>query len=178
VRRLAVAIAAVIAVLGGAGTGFYLVFSGPRMTAQPHILAYQRIAPAPPAGTVPREEVPRLPAEAAARTLANPVAPTEENVARGKAYYGYYCLFCHGTAGAGDGPVGTSYVPPPADLRTERVRTMPDGQLLRAMLTGTGHGKVLERVVPPDWRWHLALYVRALAAAGPGAASAGGSGKP
>jgi len=35
-----------------------------------------------------------------------------------------------------------------------------DGEILYAMLTGTGHEPVLQRVVPPPYRWYLVLYVR------------------
>ena len=34
-----------------------------------------------------------------------------KHLAIGKNVYGYYCAFCHGTDGAGNGPVGRSYVP-------------------------------------------------------------------
>jgi cytochrome c1 len=62
-----------------------------------------------------------------------------ENYARGKIYYGYYCSFCHGDKGDGFGPVGYSYNPVPADLHTAKIQSMSDGELLYAMLTGTGH---------------------------------------
>ena len=66
----------------------------------------------------------------------------------------------------GNGPVGESYFPAPADLRTGKVSHYSDGRLLRAMLTGIGHEPVLERVVPPRHRWCLVLYVRSLAQGG------------
>jgi len=73
------------------------------------------------------------------------------------------CLACHGEDGHGDGPVGDSYMPVPADLHRESVRRMADGELLLAMLTGTGHAPVLERVVNPDHRWYLVTFTRWLA---------------
>ena len=145
------------------GTALYLLFTGPQMLVQPHVRAYQARMPLMPTGAVPREARAPLPSPAAAVTLTNPLPATAANLDRGRTYYGYYCLACHGAGGAGDGPVGQSYTPVPADLRSYRVQTQADGQLLRAMLTGPGHAPVLERVVPPDYRWYLVLYVRSLA---------------
>ena len=50
------------------------------------------------------------------------------------------------------------------------MQALSDGQLFQAMLTGPGHQPVLERVVPPEHRPYLVLYVRqyATGAGGPG----------
>ena len=145
------------------GAAFYLIFSSPRMRVQPHIQAFQVPMTPPPPGTLTVQPPGGLPSAEEAVLLANPLASDPTNLMRGKVYYGYYCQFCHGADGAGDGPVGQSYVPRPKDLSTAHVRAFSDGQLLRAMLTGTGHEPVLERVIPPEHRWYLELYVRALA---------------
>ena len=136
--------------------------SNPRMYVQPSIRTYQAAMPHPPAGSVPRTDaIEPLPTTQQARTLTT--RPTTfADLAAGKTCYQYYCVFCHGDAGDGNGPVGESYVPKPADLRTPRVREMSDGQLLRAMITGTGHEPVLEYTVLPEHRWPLVHYVREL----------------
>jgi hypothetical protein len=145
----------------------YLLFTGPRMRTQINIRPFQAQMPAIPEGTVPVvDTIEPIPNEQQANLLTNPLAKTPENYARGKVYYGYYCVFCHGESGAGDGPVGYSYVPVPTDLRTSRVQSLSQGQLLRAMLAGTGHEPVLNRVVAPEHRWYLELYVRSLGTAG------------
>ena len=90
------------------------------------------------------------------------MADTAADRARGKVYYDYYCVFCHGDKGDGNGPVGESYVPVPADLRAAKIQAYADGELLRAMLVGTGHEPVLGRVVHPEHRWYLVLYVRSM----------------
>ena len=140
----------------------YLVFSGPRMRNQPHIRAYQAELPLPPSNTVPVEltSIPPLAGDVA--TMKNPLPTTADNVARGKVYYQYYCLFCHGEKGDGNGPVGESYVPRPSDLRSAKIQSYRDGELLRSMLRGVGHEPVLERTVLPEHRWYLSLYVRSL----------------
>jgi cytochrome c5 len=97
-----------------------------------------------------------------AAQLAGPAA-TRSELAHGKTYYTYYCVFCHGEKGDGLGAVGESWDPAPADLRSDRVRQMGRPQLLKSMLTGVGHDPVLEMVVHPGFRRDLVLYVAALA---------------
>lgn len=144
----------------------FVLYEAPRMTVQHHIRDFQMIMPAPAAGTVPVTLPERLPTASEAAKLKNPLQPTPQNYAAARVYYTYYCVFCHGDYGDGNGPVGQSYVPRPADLRSERVARYGDGELLLAMMTGIGHEPVLERVVPPEHRWYLVSYVRSLAPAG------------
>jgi hypothetical protein len=158
--KIKIAGAIVVVLLGVYG---YLLFTGPRMYVQPTLQAYQSVAALPPPGSMPMHRQPGLPSPKEAEHLKNPIPPTAENLARGKVYYGYYCLFCHGEQGNGHGPVGESYVPAPADLHTAKIHAYSDGQLLRAMLTGTGHEPMLERIVLSDHRWFLARYVRQFA---------------
>lgn len=142
----------------------YLLVRGPRMTVQHHFREFQTVLPPPPAGTVAAQpDAYRIPAGTALTLAKNPLPATPGNLERGRVYYTYYCVFCHGEGGAGDGPVGRSFIPVPADLREARVAGYSDGELLRAMLAGVGHDPVLERVVPPEQRPFLTLFVRSLA---------------
>ena len=152
-----------IPLLGLAGLFVYSFYVGPRMKVQPHIRAFQMVAPPRPEGSATVEVPERLPSPGTAAGVKNPVPATAATLRRGSVYYHYYCVFCHGEEGAGNGPVGESFVPVPADLRSARVRGYRDGELLRAMLTGMGHEPVLERVVPPRHRWYVVLYVQSLA---------------
>jgi hypothetical protein len=132
------------------------------MQIQPHLRAFDAVMPLPPAGSVPLFDLPyALPTEEAARTLASPVPDNPANRERGKLYYGYYCGFCHGDSGVGNGAVGDSFIPRP-DLHPDKLRTYSDGQLLRAMLQGPGHDPVLTRVVPIPHRWYLVLHLKGL----------------
>lgn len=150
----------VFAILGAATVG-YLLLVGPRMRTQPNIRPFQARMPMTPPGAVPvLDPVPDLPSLLEAKNLKNPVKLTKENIARGKIYYTYYCVFCHGDTGRGDGPVGQSYTPKPADLNSLKIRSYSDGQLLLAILAGTGHEPVLNRTVLPDHRWYLVLYTQ------------------
>ncbi len=157
-----IAIIVIIIIFGGSVVG-YLLFTGPRMYVQPNIRVFQAQVPLTPPGTVPVvNPFEPLPAKDEIKKLTNPVEKTSENYARGKIYYGYYCAFCHGDKGDGFGPVGYSYNPVPVDLHIAKVRSMPDGELLYSMLKGTGHAPMLERIVLPEYRWYLVLYVRQL----------------
>ena len=163
-KRLIIFFVAVIFVVGGL-TVAYLLFTGPRMYAQPNIRQFQAEMPITPPDTIPVNNVfEPLPAKEQAQKLANPLTKTPENIAKGKVYYGYYCVFCHGDKGDGFGPVGYSYVPAPSDLRTAKVRSMSDGEILYAMLTGTGHAPMLQRIIPSEYWWYLVLYVRQIEA--------------
>jgi hypothetical protein len=149
-------------VLVGGTVWLYLVFSGPRMTVQPHIRTYQAVMPLPQEGSVPLDGPPPLPTAVQAANMKNPLPGTPENIAAGKTYYIIFCLACHSEYGDGNGPVGQSYMPAPSDIRSGHAAGLSDGQLLRASLTGIGHEPVLEKVVYPDDRWYIVLYVRSL----------------
>ena len=149
---------AVIAVL----VLFWHMLRGPHMTETEHLRTWELEVPLPPAGAVAARLKYHAEDPWAAVVRQNPLPATEENLDRGRTYYGYYCAFCHGEEGAGDGPVGLSFVPFPADLRGDSLRALPDAELLPAMLDGVGHAPVLRRVVPPQHRWYLALFVRSL----------------
>ena len=164
----------------------YLFFAGnPRMKVQAIIKPYQASMPLPPENSIPVEDAfAPLPSPQQAEALGNPLSAnaTAADIQRGKVYYEYYCISCHGPDGVSPGLVGQSIFPYPADLRTSTtVRAYSDGQLLRAMLTGPGHtphvtaadvsaGRtpaslpaVLNYTVNPEHRWYLVLYVRSLA---------------
>ena len=140
----------------------YLLYKGPRMTVQHHVRDFQMIMPGRAAGTATVVPPDTLPLAAEASGLESPLQADAGTLARARVYYHYYCVFCHGDNGDGDGPVGRSYTPRPADLRSRKIAGYGDGELLRSMLTGIGHEPVLARVVPPEHRWYLVLFVRSL----------------
>lgn len=135
----------------------------PRMHDQPSVKPFERTMPEAPPNQVPYagpESVSLTKQQAAA--MSNPVKPTSQAIALGRIYYGYYCLMCHGETGKGDGPVGQSYVPPPADLTSPKVLAQSDGALAYAMVSGTGHDPVLASTVPLSRRWPIIHYLRTL----------------
>ena len=69
-----------------------------------------------------RMMIPRVPAEKLeeARALTNPLPPSSEIVAKGKALYEGKgtCINCHGKTGHGDGPGAAKLNPPPRVFRS------------------------------------------------------------
>ncbi len=135
----------------------------PHMYDQQNLRPFKQQLPPMPAGTTPRKGRAITLVEQQAGLARNPVAVNRRTLDNGRIYYGYYCLACHGEKGDGNGPVGESYVPKPADLRSPVVTSLTDGQLYRAMLTGTGHDPVMIDAVPLEQRWPLVAYVRTFA---------------
>jgi hypothetical protein len=169
--RVAMAII-VLALVAGGSLVAWAVLHGPRMWVQPNVRAFQAQVPQMPAGVVPAIAPATAPSVVEAQAMVNPLTLTPENVARGDIYYQYYCLYCHGVHGDGNGYVGQSYIPKPTDFRDPAIQTYTDGELLRAMLLGVGHAPILEQVVLPEHRWYLVLYTRYLAST-PSPADAG-----
>lgn len=158
--KLAV-VAGAFAGLIGALAIFHIVFSGPRMKEQPNLRSLESAMQHPAAGSFPLDGEYPLPGKAQAKRMVNPHKNDAEAVSRGKVYYSYYCLPCHGEKGTG-GPVGESYLPTPKDITDPDLGRYSDGELLLAMLKGNGHEPVLEYVVPYEHRWFLVSYLRSL----------------
>ena len=97
---------------------------------------------------------------------ANPMPPNASSLAVGKALYVTHCVPCHGVAGKGDGPVGLTLNPRPADLSLHAIPGVHTDAQLYDWIT---HG--FPRSVMPAFsdrltneeRWHLVNYVRTLA---------------
>jgi mono/diheme cytochrome c family protein len=152
--------ALLLAVFGGV---VYLMFVNPRMRTQDKATPYRALVPPVPAQIVPVEVVAvREPSVKTSPAGPNPLPDTQQTRRIGQVYYGYYCLFCHGENGRGDGPVGRSYVPTPTDLTSTPVQGLSDEALYRAMLTGVGHHPVLPHAVMPEAPWYIVSYVRSL----------------
>ena len=132
----------------------------------------------PIAGTVAREDavdpgafetgreggtggfVARVP-EAAAERLAVPLE------LRGAERYGIYCAPCHGDAGDGQGMLFHRSAVTSADLRTERLRDLPDGQLFDVITNGFGLMQPYRGQIAPADRWAIVAYMRRLQAESP-----------
>lgn len=82
----------------------------------------------------------------------------------GRAGYGYYCIQCHGAVYDGLGTVGQSFVPPPGDLRSVRVQSMPEGQLFQEISFGVPSGRQppLASTISVEERWQIIAFVKSL----------------
>jgi mono/diheme cytochrome c family protein len=104
----------------------------------------------------------------AAYGLENPVDPSVEAIARGRATYRERCVTCHGDRARGDGPAGVTLDPKPADL-VLHVPQHSDGELFYMISVG------FPGTAMPAWRpqlserdrWELVHYLRVLASGSP-----------
>ncbi len=97
--------------------------------------------------------------------LPNPIPPNADSIADGEALYLKNCVPCHGLSGAGDGPVGLSLNPPPADLTQHTVPGVhPDGRLYNWISSGV-EGSIMpafDKTLSDEERWHIVNYIRTL----------------
>lgn len=94
----------------------------------------------------------------------SPPAAREADLGRGETRYLQFCAPCHGTTGAGDGPVvGPNRIPevPMLNLRSDQARAYSDGYIWGMITVGRGIMPSYRRI-PPLERWDVVAYVRAL----------------
>jgi copper transport protein len=97
---------------------------------------------------------------------ANPIAPTAQSIAAGKAVFDANCAPCHGVSGKGDGPRGLALIPRPADLTVHAVPGVHTDAQLYDWITNGFPGSAM-----PAWRallsdtdrWDLVNFIRTLA---------------
>lgn len=98
--------------------------------------------------------------------LVNSIPPNADSVAEGKQYYTTLCVPCHGETGKGDGPVGLTLNPRPADLSLHAVPGVhTDGKLFEWISDGYP-GSVMPafgQALTEEQRWHIVNYLRTLA---------------
>ncbi|MBC7785505.1 MAG: cytochrome c [Burkholderiales bacterium] len=131
-------------------------------------------------GTIARDQLPIR----AARTAATqpeaqdfPSPLTYQDLKRGQQRYHIFCAVCHGPTGDGNGMiVQRGFTRPPAFYPIEEHRTsFPDlyerehalltkspGHFVKAIVNGYGAMYSYADRVPPDDRWRIAGYIRAL----------------
>jgi copper transport protein len=99
--------------------------------------------------------------------LVNPIPPNQTSVAAGQAIYRVQCLPCHGPTGRGDGPVGLTLIPPPADLYLHtQPGVHPDGRLYGWITNGfpsNSQMPIFKQILTDEDRWHLVNYIRTFA---------------
>jgi mono/diheme cytochrome c family protein len=86
---------------------------------------------------------------------------------RGQERFTIYCSPCHGLDGAGDGMLskyGMGTLAGNGNYHSERIRTMPEGQIFDTITNGSASKVMLpyaDKLTPED-RWAVVAYVRAL----------------
>jgi mono/diheme cytochrome c family protein len=101
-----------------------------------------------------------------ANSQANPIVPDEKSVAAGRALYEDHCVSCHGETGKGDGPLGLTLIPRPADLTIHAVPGVHTDEQLFEWISDGFPGSAM-----PAWRsslsdtdrWNLVNFIRTMA---------------
>ena len=90
-------------------------------------------------------------------------------IARGKNLYRVYCAQCHGINYDGNGTVGQSFQPLPANLRRPDVQSKSEGELFQSISFGISGGRqpALDTTILPDDRWHIIAFVQSLSSTKP-----------
>jgi copper transport protein len=96
----------------------------------------------------------------------NPIPPGAESVEAGQALFGTSCAPCHGETGKGDGPVGLTLNPRPADLTQHAIVGIhTDAQLFEWITNGFPGSRMpaFKSALSDTERWHLVNFIRSLA---------------
>lgn len=92
----------------------------------------------------------------------NPYPVTLALLRRGQERFGIYCAPCHSPVGDGDGMVARRGFPHPPSYHIERLRNAPDRHFFDVMTQGHGVMRSYADRVPPEDRWAIVAYIRAL----------------
>jgi mono/diheme cytochrome c family protein len=117
-----------------------------------------------PEGTVARGFIPypyKGKPDSAGKFLVNPLQPTDEVLALGKAKFLTYCSPCHGNFAKGDSRLRGQFPNPPT-LHSDKVRNWPDGNIFHVITEGQNLMPPYASQVSRDERWAIVHYVRAL----------------
>jgi mono/diheme cytochrome c family protein len=102
---------------------------------------------------------------AKAEDLISPFKNDDPNViASGKSLYFTYCAQCHGKYHDGNGTVGQSFHPLPSDLQSDKVQSLPQGNLFKEISYGVPNGRqpALATTIEVMDRWRIIAYVKSL----------------
>jgi mono/diheme cytochrome c family protein len=140
------------------------------MVDQPSEKAQETSAPPGPGSVLvdggetvplPRDEQEAADMKLAAAVIVNPVAASDESIARGKYFYEINCFVCHGTQGRGDGPVGRKFIEKaPVDLNDAYTQDQSDGQLFFTLTRGRVKMPFYRDALSPSERWDVINYVK------------------
>jgi mono/diheme cytochrome c family protein len=100
-----------------------------------------------------------------AADLVSPLNMKSSNtIARGKVLYQVYCAQCHGINYDGNGTVGQSFQPLPADLRRPGVQSKTEGDLFKSISFGIPGGRqpALDTTITANDRWYIIAFVQSL----------------
>ena len=97
---------------------------------------------------------------------ANPIPPNRESISAGGAVFATNCVPCHGASGKGDGPIGLTMNPRPADLTQHAIPgAHTDAQLYEWITNGFPGTRMpaFKSSLSDTDRWNLVNFIRTLA---------------
>ncbi len=123
---LSLLVVAVLLMLGGGGwVGFQLFTTGFSAKAEPHALEIMMA-----------RQLRRLAIPVERRNKPNPVIPSTQVLADGRAHFADHCATCHGNDGGGQTPIGKNVYPKAPDLRLTDTQSLSDGELFFVIHNG------------------------------------------
>jgi len=109
-----------------------------------------------PEGVVAQGDVER------ARQVKVPPPVTASLMQTGRENFGVFCSPCHGLGGDGDGMVVQRGFPAPPSYHIDRLRSAPAQHFFDVITNGYGVMYSYAARVPPNERWAIVAYIRAL----------------
>jgi len=91
-----------------------------------------------------------------------PLEVTEAVLERGQQRYNIYCSPCHNYSGNGEGMIVQKGFVQPASFHEPRLRAAPVGYFFQVITNGFGQMYSYASRVPPEDRWAISAYIRAL----------------
>jgi mono/diheme cytochrome c family protein len=94
--------------------------------------------------------------------MPSEVPVNEETLARGRERFNIYCAPCHSRVGDGNGMVVQRGYRHPPTYHQDRLRQAPLGYFFDVMTNGFGAMPDYAAQIPPQDRWCIVAYIRAL----------------
>ena len=91
-----------------------------------------------------------------------PFPVTEAVLARGRERFNIYCAPCHSRIGDGQGMIPSRGFKQPPTYHQDRLRKAPLGYFFDVMTNGFGAMPDYASQIPPEDRWKIVAYIRAL----------------
>ena len=91
-----------------------------------------------------------------------PFQITKADLDRGQERFQAFCLMCHGATGYGDGMIVRRGFRRPPSFHDDRLRNEPLGHFFDVITNGWGAMPDYASQIPPEDRWAIIAYIRAL----------------
>jgi len=91
-----------------------------------------------------------------------PMPITAADLDRGQERFNIYCSVCHGRLGDGSGMIVKRGFRKPPSFHDERLRNAPIGYFFDVETNGFGAMPDYASQIPPEDRWRIIAYIRAL----------------